>query len=181
MARRRKHYYGDFGEYDMGDFGDFGVAGREHIAGPLIGGGIAQVATLATKLAFPAKAKWAGAIGFLAGGIVSGILASRPRFRQVGISGLVTAALVGIPRQIEDLMTAPATTQGYLGVITPEQIAGMGAGDIELLDSGAGAGTIGVITPEQAGDMSGFGAQGDIEMMGAGGASGFGSNFFASA
>jgi hypothetical protein len=179
MARRRKHYYGDFGEYDMGDFGDFGVAGREHIAGPLIGGGIAQGATLATKLAFPAKAKWAGTIGFLAGGIVSGILASRPRFRQVGISGLVTAALVGIPRQIEDLMTAPGATQGYLGVITPEQIAGMGAGDVELLDSGSGAGTIGVITPEEG--VSGFGAQSEIEMMGAGGAGGFGSNFFAAA
>lgn len=159
-----------------GDFGSFGMGARDHVAGPLLGGGIAQVATLGTKLIWPASkaARWAGAIGTLAGGLVSGLLAMKPRYRSLGVSGLVTAALVGVPRQIEDLMTTPGAAAGYLGVITPEQVSGYFGQqpEVELLDSGAGGGTLGVITPEQVQPLGQNSQAPEIELMG-----GFGSNF----
>lgn len=190
MARRRRrkrHMYGAGADYMMGfgDFGSFGAAGRDHIAGPLVGGGLAQVGLMATKLIWPDKpvAKWAGAIGLGLGGLVSGILATRPGYRTTGISGLVTAALVGVPRQIEDLLGAPGATAGYLGVITPEMVNEQGyqgylgqTNEVELLDSGAGAGTLGVITPER-GDMMGQPEMPQIELLG----NGFGSNFLSPA
>lgn len=176
MARRSMDYLDGFG------------AARPQIYGPLIGGGLTQAVTLATKLLFkknPKVTKWSGLIGLLVGGGVSGVLAARENTRETGFAGLLTAALVAVPRQIEDMMAAPGSTNGYLGVITPEQsmagfgmdtmaMEGMGAPmdqDIQLLD--ASPGTMGVITPEQS--MSGFGAGGDeVELMGA-----FGSNFMA--
>lgn len=177
--------YGAGADYMMGfgDFGSFGAAGRDHIAGPLVGGGLAQVGLMATKLIWPDKAvsKWAGAIGLGLGGLVSGILATRPGYRSTGISGLVTAALVGVPRQIEDLLGgAGGATAGYLGVITPEMEHMMGqqaANEVELLDSGAGAGTLGVITPERGDTMMGQDAGPGVELLG----SGFGANFLSQA
>lgn len=178
-----------FGEGDFGDDFGFGGEGRDHIAGPLIGGGVAQVGTLATRLLFKDNAtlqKWAPAIGTLLGAGASGAMMLSPKFKNTGISGIITAALVGIPRQIEDLLMGSAM-KDYLGVITAEQemagagylgdeyagygfgdeYAGLGAQqqDIQLLDS-----NLGVITAEQ--EMNG---PGDIEMLGGG--SGFGANF----
>jgi hypothetical protein len=182
----------DMGDGDMGDdFGDFGeTPDRSHIAGPLVGGGLAQVGTLGAKMLLKGKpaAKWAGAIGFGLGALASGILIARPKTRAVGISSLITAAIVGIPRQIEDMLGEPAAGahSGYLGVITPErelaaaeqemaaaeqEMLGAQEQPIELLDSGSGStGVLGVITPER--EMAGAGGVGgDIELLG------FGSNF----
>jgi hypothetical protein len=182
----------NFGEGDFGD--DFGLGeARDHIAGPLIGGGVAQVGTLATRLLFkdsPLLQKYAPIIGTALGAAASGAMMLSPRFKSTGISGIITAALVGIPRQIEDLLMGSAM-KDYLGVITAEQeMAGYGLGDeyagygfgdeyaglgaqqqdIQLLDGGGG---LGVITAEQ--EMNG---PADIEMLG--GSSGFGANFLAS-
>lgn len=187
MAKRR-HYFHDG---SMGDFG-FG-AGREHIAGPLIGGGATQVGILAAKMIFKAKpnvSKWSGLIGLALGAGISGALAARPASRATGISGLVTAALIGIPRQIEDMMM-PAATAGYLGVVTPEQgMMGYGGGfgvttpeqgmygaesEVQLLDSGSGGGVFGVTVPEA--DMEGMQGAGPVELLGGGG---FGTNFLSS-
>jgi hypothetical protein len=184
----------DWGD-DFGD--DFGFgAGRAEIAGPLIGGGLAQVGALAVRLLFkdsPTLQKWAPTIGTVLGAGVSGAMMMSPRFKQVGISGILTAALVGIPRQVEDILMGSAM-KDYLGVITAEQemagayagfgdeyagyqmgdeyagYAGLGAQqDIQLLDGSAG---LGVITAEQ--EMNG---PGDVELLGSG--NGFGSNFLA--
>lgn len=170
----------DFGRYrHVRSLHDFG-AGREYVSGPLIGGGATQAALLTTKLLAKTKpnvSKWAGTIATLVGGAVSGALMFSPRHRAAGISGLITAALIGIPRQIEDLMAPTAgSTAGYFGVTVPEmEMAGyddmmMGAGaDIELLDSGSGSsGVMGVTVPEQVSGAP------DVELLGSGG---FGANF----
>lgn len=201
MAKRRgkRHLRGaDWGEiegFGMDDWGDFGdPEGRAHVTGPLVGGGAATVGIFVAKLLGKGKpiAHWSGGLGFLLGAVTSGILMARPRTRAMGLSGLITAALVGIPRQLEDLM-AQGTMKGYLGVITPEremygaeegmegvttaeqEMMGQVSRDVQLLDSGSGStGVLGTIVPEQ--EMAGAG--GDIELLGAGG---FGSNFFANA
>lgn len=183
----------DWGD-DFGD--DFGFgAGRPEFAGPLIGGGLAQVGSLAVRMLFknsPNLQKWAPAIGTVLGAGVSGAMMMSPRFKAAGMSGILTAALIGIPRQIEDILMGSAM-KDYLGVITAEQemagayagfgdeyagyqmgdeyagYAGLGAqGDVQLLDSG-----LGVTVAEQ--EMNGPG--GDVELLGSG--SGFGSNFLA--
>jgi len=156
---------------------DFGFDGSlsEGLAGPLVGGGVTQVGTLAARLIFgktrPAINKWAPTIGFVLGGIVSGILAARKSTRGIGIAGLVTAGLVALPRQLEELMMGGTMKDGF-GVITPEQMQGAFGADapVELLDSGNGnyAG-MGVHTAEQ-----GMGAPAPVEMLGN---SGFGANF----
>lgn len=155
------------------------------LAGPLVGGGVTQVGSLATKLIWkdtPKVSKWAPAIGFGLGGIVSGILAFRPTTRDIGLTGLVTSLLMALPTQIENLMMEEeASVQGWggLGVITPEMEQMMGLGQdpgggspVQLLDSGSGSTGLGVTVPEQGGMM---GATPPVELLGIGGA--FGSNF----
>jgi len=148
------------------------------LAGPLVGGGVTQVGSLATKLIWkdnPDVAKWAPAIGFGLGGIVSGILAFRPATRDVGITGLVTALLLALPQQLENLMMgSEGSTEGW-GVVTPEmEMMGLGAeAPIQLLDSGGG---MGVTVPEQGGMQGGgMGQTPPVELLG-GGAS-FGATF----
>lgn len=165
------------GELGYG-FGAFD--GREHIAGPLVGGGAAQVGVLGAKLlgkTRPAVAKYAGLIGAVVGAGVGGLLMTSKKMRSTGISAIVTAAIIGVPRQIEDLLRASGhlagdgDMAGYLGVITPEQqmagyVEGMGESPVQML----GANGMGVTVAEE--QMAG---PGDIQMLGAG--AGFGSNF----
>lgn len=145
----------------------------ETLAGPLIGGGTTQVGSLATRLIWkdnPDVTKWSPAIGLGLGAIVGGILAFRPQTRSMGIAALVTAALVALPRQLENLMEEDAgTTEGF-GIITPEhEMMGLGAGvdsAVELLgDNG-----MGIVTPEQGMGQS----DSPVELLGNGG---FGTNF----
>lgn len=181
----------DFGE----DFGEgFGACGgQDHLAGPLIGGGATQVGILATKLLFktsPTAVKWSALIGTVLGAGVSGLMMLSPKWRGKGMSGLVTALLVGLPRQAEDLLRAAGTLAGLGAVVAEREIAGeedvsgyFGAGsvdetygpvadEVQLLDSGSGStGVLGTVTAER--ETAGAGPQ-DIEMLGAGG---FGANF----
>lgn len=161
--------------HDMG----FDGALTESLAGPLVGGAVTQVGTLATALIWkdkPNVQKWAPAIGLGLGALVSGILAFRENTRTIGIAGLVTAALVAVPRQLENILAGshgttkgfgvitPESMQGYgLGVITPESM--QGAPPVELLDSGNGS----------SGMQADVGAsQPPVEMLGT---SGFGAHF----
>lgn len=154
----------------MDDF--FDGAGMETVSGPLIGGGLAQLGILGTRKFLPAKAKWAGLIGALLGGGVSAFLMSKPQHRQKGLAGLAVALLVGIPRQIEDLML-PSKLSGadqidLLGAYNAEMgayNAELGEESIEVLNSGSGStGLIGAVVPENmAGDL-GAGAA-DVEIM----------------
>ena len=148
----------------------------DSVAGPLLGGGAAQVGILATRyfLKTNAKAlKYAGLIGTAVGMGVGALLYYQGR-KQLGQAAMVTAALIGLPRQLESFL--PAGTLGddllgddnYLGVITPEYEM-QGAGDVQILE---GASNLGLITAEQ--EMNG--AEG-VELLDAG----FGSNFLASA
>ena len=149
------------------------------LAGPLIGGGVTQVGSLATKLIWKDNAKvskWAPAIGFAIGAIPSTILAIRSSSRDMGIVGLITSALIAIPQQLENLLLeGTAQTKGW-GVVTPEmEMMGLGqnqAAPVQLLDSGSGSTGLGVTVPEQGGMM---GATPPVELLGIGGA--FGSSF----
>jgi hypothetical protein len=163
--------------YNDSDFG--GALDTPGIAGPLIGGGVAQVGTLAAKLLFQGKApsKWAGLIGAVTGAAVgAGMMFTR--HRDVGISALVTALLIGVPRQLEDLL-APGSMSGYgLGVITPTELAAWGAEAeaqaagqpvVQLLSPGSG---MGIHVPETLDGSDDMGGPSPVEMLG-----GFGSNF----
>ena len=176
MKAKKNNELGSFGAYD-----DLLGAPREAVAGPLIGGGATQAAIIGTRLLFKGKpnvTKWAGLIGAAVGGAISGAMMFSPKHKATGISGLLTAALIGIPRQIEDMLEANGMLKdGYLGVVTAEQaaMAGYGYDDgsammgvpgVQLLDSG-----LGVTVAEQA-QMGAI--SDDVQMLGN---AGFGANF----
>jgi hypothetical protein len=183
--------FGDVGDVGDPDFGDFGDGGRGSVSGPLIGGGVTQVTTIAVKMLAknkPGLAKWGASIGLLVGGGLSAALAFKRSTRSIGIPALLTSALIALPRQLEDLMASKASLKG-----AEEELYGLGeetesmdgAPPIQLLDSGGGTGVLGVITPEQElgvitpeqdlgnGDEGQTdGAGNGVELLG-----GFGSNF----
>lgn len=160
----------------MDDF--FNGPTMETITGPLVGGGGAQLGILATRKFLPAKAKWAGLIGAAIGVGASALLMRKDRDK--GIAGIAVALLVGLPRQIEDLML-PSKLSGadtdLLGAYTSEMGAytsEMGAASpVTILNSGSGStGLIGAVAPEEgmAGDL---GADVEIQDSGAFGSTGF--------
>jgi hypothetical protein len=174
----------------MEDF--FDGAGMETMSGPLIGGGLAQLGILGTRKFLPAQAKYAGLIGALVGGGVSAYLMSKPEHRQKGLAGLAVALLVGIPRQIEDLIM-PSKLSGAdqidllsaynaemgaynaegMGAYSTEGMNGLeGEGGVDILNSGSGStGMLAAIVPENmAGDL---GADVEIQDAGAFGSTGF--------
>jgi hypothetical protein len=160
----------------MDDF--FDGPTMETISGPLVGGGVAQLGILGTRKFLPAKAKWAGAIGAALGVGASYLLMRKDRDK--GIAGIAVALLIGIPRQIEDMLL-PSKLSGsdtdLLGAYTSEMGAytsEMGEGSpVEVLNSGSGGtGVIGAVVPEEsmAGDL---GADIEIQDAGAFGSTGF--------
>lgn len=166
----------------MEDF--FDGAGMETVSGPLIGGGLAQLGILGTRKFLPAHAKYAGLVGAILGGGVSAFLMSKPEHRQKGLAGLAVALLVGIPRQIEDLIL-PSKLSGAdqidllgaynaeMGAYNAEGMRGLDDGSgIDILNSGSGGtGMLAAVVPENmAGDL---GADVEIQDAGAFGATGF--------
>ena len=131
----------------MEDFGDFGEGLMTDAAGPLIGGGLAQLGILGTKILMPAYSKYAGLIGAVLGGAVSAFLMTKPQHAMKGNAGLATALLIGIPRAIEDMMLPTK-----LGAITWNGF-GAAPGGIEILNGGGGStGMLGAITTDGYGD-----------------------------
>jgi hypothetical protein len=165
----------------MDDFFDFGGTGTQIVAGPLIGGGLAQLSILGVRKYLPAKAKWAGAIGAAVGTAVGAFLMSKPQHKEKGLAAVAVALLVGVPRQIEDLML-PSKLSGAdqidilgaynaeMGAYNAEQMGE--ASPVEILNSGSGGtGLLGAIVPENmAGDL---GADVEIQDASAFGATGF--------
>lgn len=145
------------------------------VTGALVGGGTAWVGMLATRYfgkTQPTALKYSGVIGAVAGAAVG--FAMLKKNRAQGAAAIVTAAIVGLSRQIESLIPAGTLgdigdegVNGYLGVITPEYEMS-GAGDVQLLTDGGMDGGLGLITAEQ--EMNGAG---DVQLLG----SGFGSNW----
>jgi len=142
--------------------------------GPLIGGGLAQLGILGTKILLPSYVKYAGLIGAILGGGVSAFLMSKPQHKEAGAAGLATALIIGIPRQIEDLMGG--TLKGddlsaYTSEMGDEALnaytSEMG-GPVELMDtpvqiqdSGSGStGVMGAITSEMGATPEGLTIQG---------------------
>ena len=154
----------------MDDF--FDGPTMEIVSGPLVGGGLAQIGILGTRKFAPSYAKYAGAIGAALGAAASYLLMRRPGSRDKGMAGVACALLVGVPRQIEDLLL-PSRLSGaddLLGAYTSEMGAytsEMGApSPVEVLNSGSGGtGVVGAISPEEsmAGDLGA-----DIEIMDSG-------------
>src|SRR5512144_716551 len=108
----------------------FGDGGAEHasIAGPLIGGGAVQVGIFLAHLHArknPKALRHAGLHGAVLGGLVGGALAVSRRHRETGISALVTAGVMTLPRLLEGLMglghREETAMRGALGIITPEE------------------------------------------------------------
>jgi hypothetical protein len=160
----------------MDDF--FDGPTMQSISGPLVGGGVAQLGILGTRKFLPAKAKWAGLIGAALGVGASYLLMRKDH--EKGVAGIAVALLVGLPRQLEDMML-PSKLSGsdtdLLGAYTSEMGAytsEMGeASPIEVLNSGSGGtGVIGAVVPEEsmAGDL---GADIEIQDSGAFGSTGF--------
>ena len=161
-------------------FGDGGH--RPEIAGPLIGGGATQIGIMLAHLHAkknPTALRHAGVHGMILGGIVSGALAFSKKYREVGISALVTVGIMTIPRILEGFMglghrEETAAMHG-LGIITPSEYHALaGAGDepvVQLLDSGSG-GTLGTHVAEEIHPLAGA-TDMPVEILG----SGFGANF----
>jgi hypothetical protein len=155
----------------MDDFFDFGGSGKDIVAGPLVGGGLAQLAILAVRKFMPSQAKWAGTIGAVAGSAVGAFLMSKPEHKEKGLAAVATALIVGVPRQIEDLML-PSKLSGVENIdLLGAYDAEMGAYDAEMgevpnvqvLNSGSGGtGLVGAYVPEtMSGDL---GADADMEI-----------------
>lgn len=164
----------------MDDFFDFGGAGTQIVAGPLIGGGLAQGTILAVRKWLPGKAKWAGGIGAAVGTAVGAYLMTKPQHKDKGLAAVAVALVLGVGRQIEDLML-PSRLSGaeqidilsaYNAELAAYNAEAMGESPLEVLNSGSGGtGVLGAYVPENmAGDL---GADVEIQDAGAFGATGF--------
>jgi hypothetical protein len=168
----------------MDDFFDFGGAGTEIVAGPLIGGGLAELGILGTRRFVPSQTKWAGAIGAALGTAVGVYLMRKPQHKEKGLAAVAVALIVGVGRQIEDL-TMPSKLSGaeqidILGAYNAEMGAynaeefGAGEPAVEILNSGSGGtGLIGAIVPENMEGDLGENADVEISDASAFGATGF--------
>jgi len=168
-------------------FRGFGNFGSDHasIAGPLIGGGATQLGIMLAHLHAkknPKALRHAGLHGAVLGGLVGTALALSSKYRQTGISALVTVGIMSAPRLLEGFMglghrqeqLKEAEINGF-GVITPEEYHALSGADdpaVQLLDSGSGGTGFGTHVAEEYRPL---GAANDIgvELLG----NGFGSNF----
>lgn len=153
-------------------FGDsfFDGPGMQAAKGPLIGGGLAQLGILATKILLPSYVKYAGLFGAILGGGVSAFLMTKPQHKEAGAAGLATALIIGIPRQIEDLMggtlkdaddlSAYTSDMGAYAMDGPSGMEFM-APPVEIQDSGSGStGVMGAVTSEMGATPEGLAIQG---------------------
>lgn len=87
-------------------YGDsfFDGAAMQAAKGPLIGGGLAKLTSIAIKKFKPDWAKYAGLAGAAVGGGVSAFLMTKPEHKETGAAGLATALLIGLSEQLETSM-----------------------------------------------------------------------------
>lgn len=165
-------------------FRGFGAGlGSPSIAGPLIGGGATQLGIMLAHLHAkknPQALRHAGIHGAVLGAIVGGALTFSDKYRDTGISALVTVAVMTLPRILEGFMGLghrDETMKGYeLGIITPQAYQALADSEpvVQLLD--AGGGVMGTHVAEEVHPMAGAGAGDYVEMLG----NGFGTNFLSS-
>jgi hypothetical protein len=145
--------------------GFFDGPGMQAAKGPLIGGGLTQLGIIAVNKFAPAYKKYAGLIGMVIGGGASAYLMSKPEHREAGAAGLATALIVGLPRQLNELMGG--TLMGA-DEISSDEMAGLDAYTMEgpagmqlvgIEDSGSGSTGMGAYTMEGPAD-SGMSIQG---------------------
>lgn len=159
--------------------------GSPAIAGPLVGGGAVQLGIMLGHLHArrnPKALRFAGAHGALVGALVAGGLTLSSKYRDVGISALVTVGIMTLPRLLEGFMglghrEETAAMHG-LGIITPQALQGAGEEPVvQLLDSGGGSSGFGVHVAEELRGADEMGvaqnASDYVELLG----NGFGSNF----
>ena len=134
----------------MSTYGDsfFDGPGMAGAKAPLIGGGAAQLGIILVKKFAPTYSKWAGAIGAALGAGAAYALKAKLGPEGMG-AAIATALVVGLPRQINDLMGGTLMGDDF-GAITAESLAGFGAdaSGVQLLDSGSGGTEMGVVTAE---------------------------------
>lgn len=151
-----------------------GMAGAK---APLIGGGVATATLIAVKKFLPSQAKWAGAIGAIAGSVAAYLL--KNKLGPEGMGAAIAAALiVGGPRQLNDLMGGTLMGDDF-GAYVAEGLTGFGedeyaglgadAAGVQIMDSGSGSAEMGAYVAEGMGAP----AQG-VELMNAFGATGMG-------
>lgn len=134
--------------------------------GVLIGGGLAQLGVLGTKIMLPKYSKYAGLIGAALGGAVSAFMMSKPQHREAGQQGLAAALIIGIPRALEDLALKSMIKGeefGEYGAYTTEALGAVPGidiqGPLEIMDAGSGSsGLLGSVTTEMGEDMQVSGA-----------------------
>lgn len=124
--------------------------------GPLLGGGLAKLASIAVRKFLPSFAKHAGLAGAVVGGGVGAFLMTKPEHKETGAAALATALLVGLSEEFEQ-MTGLLRGADDLSAYTSE----MGANALELMEEGMGADDMG------ADDMSA-----PLEIQDSGGSSG---------
>lgn len=142
--------------------GFFDGPGMQAAKGPLIGGGLTQLGIIAVNKFAPSYKKYAGLIGMVIGGGASAYLMSKPEHREAGAAGLATALIVGLPRQLNELMGGTLMGDDNLSAdeiaaYTMEGPAGMQLVGID--DSGSGSTGLEAYTMEGPAD-SGMSIQG---------------------
>lgn len=147
----------------MDDFGEMFDGTLSSSKGVLIGGGLAQLGVLGTKIMLPKYSKYAGLIGAALGGAVSAFMMSKPQHREAGQQGLAAALIIGIPRALEDLALKSMIKDGEFGAYTSEALGAVPGidiqGPLEIMDAGAGSsGMLGAITSDLGDDMQVSGA-----------------------
>jgi hypothetical protein len=143
--------------------------------GPLIGGGLTQLGTIAIRKFVPSMAKHAPLIGMVIGGGVSAYLMTKPQHKEAGAAGLATALIIGLPQLLDEYM-GTGLLKGdevgddqmgdeMLGAYAQEMGAGEGlqllgpAEGVQIQDSGSGStGLIGAVTQEMGAITSDMGA-----------------------
>jgi len=132
-----------------------GMAGAK---APLIGGGVATAAIIAVKKFLPTQAKWAGAIGAIAGSAAAYLL--KNKLGPEGMGAAIAAALiVGGPRQLNDLMGGTLMGDDLAAYVAEglgdfgDEYAGLGAdaAGVQIMDSGSGSAEMGAYVAEGMG------------------------------
>lgn len=127
--------------------------------GPLLGGGLAKLTSIAVRKFLPSLARYSGLAGAAVGGGVSAFLMTKPQHKETGAAGLATALLIGLSEQFES-MTGLLRGADDLSAYTSE----MGANALEML----GADEMGA--DEMGADEMGADIDGPLEIQGSLGA-----------
>jgi hypothetical protein len=168
-------------------YGDsfFDGAAMQAAKGPLLGGGLAKLTSLAVRKFVPSMAKHAGLAGAIVGGGVSAFLMTKPEHKETGAAGLATALIVGLSEELEQMtgllhgaddLSAYTSAMGANALELMDDVSGDDmsdgevSGPLEIQDSGSGSsgvmGALGAYTSEMGAVTSEMGAPDGIQIQG---------------